>query len=391
MTATPALNPAVAGLAVPPIAAVQQWARGYAGDRGPLIDLAQAVPGYPPHADLLRWLAGAAGDAASAGYGDILGEPALRAAYAEHVSELYGAPVDSGNISITAGCNQAFAAAVMAVAGAGDSVLLLDPFYFNHESLMAMLGINAERIACRAENGFVPTTADIQQAIHPGVRAVVLISPNNPTGAVYPPDLIAAVYDLCRRNDLWLLLDETYRDFLPAAEATPHGLFSRDDWGEQLIQLYSFSKSFCIPGHRLGAITAGVAVVEQIAKIMDNLQICAPRTAQIAITRALPALSEWRAANRREILARAEAFRVTMAAAPQWPIKSIGAYFAYVEHPFADESSRTVSERLTRRNGIATVPGEFFGSGQEKFLRMAFANAGCDTIREIGPRLAALD
>ncbi len=71
----------------------------------------------------------------------------------------------------------------------------------------------------------------------------------------------------------------------------PHGLFSLAGWEETLISLYSFSKSFCIPGHRLGAITAGRTVIEQIAKIMDNLQICAPRAAQGAVAKALPLLA----------------------------------------------------------------------------------------------------
>src|SRR5699024_914230 len=239
------LMPDSSRLTVPPIAAVQAWSRAYTGQAGPLIDLAQAVPGYPPHADLLGWLAQAAADPANAGYGAITGDAQLRAAYADHASARYGADIQSEHTCITAGCNQAFVAAVMTIAGSGDSVVLGDPFYFNHDSSLGMLGIHTERVAGHGANGFVPSLECIQRAVHAGVRAVVLISPNNPSGAVYPPELIAAVYRLCRQRGVWLLMDETYRDFMAAADTVPHALFAEDDWQSHFIQLYSFSKSYC--------------------------------------------------------------------------------------------------------------------------------------------------
>ncbi len=390
MANTPRFNHAVAHLATPPISAVQGWIQAYSGDQGPLIDLAQAVPGYPPHEDLLRWLGESAGSAAHSGYGDIEGDPPLREAYARHVSEVYDAELASNNVHITAGCNQAFVAAVMAIAGGGDSILLPAPFYFNHLSTLTMLGIRPELVECRAENGFVPDPDAIAEALHPRVRAVVLVTPNNPTGAVYPCRVMDDIYEVCRRHGAWLLVDETYRDFLPRVETPPHGLFGRPAWEEGFIQLYSFSKSFSIPGHRLGAITAGEAVVGQVAKIMDNLQICPPRPAQSAIARALPALTEWREANRREIIARAETFEGVMREVPQWEMASIGAYFAYVRHPFENETSEAVAARMARRVGVATVPGEYFGEGQARFLRMAFANVGSEAIHLLGPRLSRL-
>ncbi|WP_204314076.1 hypothetical protein, partial [Klebsiella aerogenes] len=88
------------------------------------------------------------------------------------------------------------------------------------------------------------------------------------------------------------------------------------------------------PGHRLGAVTAGETVVTEIAKIMDNLQICAPRAPQIAVAHALPALSDWRAANRLEIETRAQALRETMSGLGGWKLEAVGAYFAFVRHPF---------------------------------------------------------
>lgn len=386
MTPEPAFNPLVAQLSLPPIPAVQAWARAYDGAHGQLIDLSQAVPGYPPHPDLLGWLAEAAGSPSFAGYGAIEGDMTLRTAYAAHVSEMYGAAVAARNVHATAGCNQAFVAAAIAVAGPGDAVLMTNPCYFNHETTLQMMGIEPRYVDCPAETGFVPRPQDIAAALD-GVRALALVSPNNPTGAVYPPALLGEVLDLCRARGVWLILDETYRDFLPAGAGRPHGLFDVAGWEANLIQLYSFSKSFCIPGHRLGAVTAGEEVVEQIAKVMDNLQICAPRAPQQAVAKGLPALGPWREKNRLEIERRSAAMRAAFDGVEGWALQALGAYFAFVRHPFEDLTSAQVAERLARDLGVVTIPGSYFGRGLDRHLRVAFANVDVDRIGEVAGRL----
>jgi aspartate/methionine/tyrosine aminotransferase len=384
----PIINPLIDKLSAPPIPAVQAWAREYDGAHGPLIDLSQAVPGYPPHPDMLRFLGEAASSVAYAGYGPIEGETVLREAYARHVGNLYGAEIKAGNIHITSGCNQAFIAAIMCVAQSGDTVLATDPFYFNHQSSLEMLGIRSETMLCRAENGFVPDIEDVLAALHKGVRALVLVSPNNPTGAIYPPQLLAQIYAACRDNGTWLLLDETYRDFLSDADQAPHDLFKEVDWPSHLIQLYSFSKSFCIPGHRLGAIVAGAAMVANVAKVMDNLQICAARAPQIAVSRAIEPLQSWRDDNRKEIARRAEALRVSMSNVAGWHVEAVGAYFAFVRHPYDGLSSVAVAEKLAKTTGIITLPGSFFGESQDAFLRFAFANVDVAGIEATAARLS---
>lgn len=385
---TAPLNPAIDALTAPPIPAVQGWARDYDGARGPLLDLAQAVPGYPPPPEMLRWLGEEAARAGATGYGPIEGEEALRENYAAHVSGFYKAPIRAAETHITAGCNQAFVAAVMTVAGAGDAVLMANPCYFNHDSTLAMLGIRTDFVAFTPEDGFVPRVEAIRAALTPQTRALALVSPNNPTGSTYPPALLDAILDLCREAGIWLILDETYRDFALATDR--HQLLSRGEWREGLIQLYSFSKSYCIPGHRLGAIVAGERVIAGIAKVMDNLQICAPRAAQLALARAIEPLAAWRDGNRAEIDRRGDALRATMGAAPTWEIGAMGAYFAYLRHPFADRDSVQVARHLAMEAGVACLPGAFFGAGQDRYLRLAFANADIPTIAALGPRLAAL-
>jgi len=384
----PSFNPLISRLSPPPVPSVLAWAAAYDGTRGPLIDLSQAVPGYPPHPDMLAWLSETAGSRAYTSYGAIEGEAVLRTAYATHMSDLYGTPVTAANIHITSGANQAFMCLAMAIAGSGDTVAMTNPYYFNQETTLSMLGIKSTLIACDPEKSFLPDIEAVKAALVSGIKALVLVTPNNPTGAVYPKTLLREIFDLCRRNGTWLILDETYRDFLPEGTGAPHDLLSIPGWEDNLALTYSFSKSYCIPGHRLGAITAGEAMVDQIAKVMDNLQICAPRAAQAAVAKAIPALASWRSANRAEIAGRADALRDVMSRLPQWGLQAIGAYFAYVRHPFANVRSEIVAEKLARQAGVVCLPGVYFGEGQERYLRFAFANADAPTIRQLDARLA---
>jgi aspartate/methionine/tyrosine aminotransferase len=380
------MNPLLAATAPPPIPEVRAWAARYGG-REPLIDLSQAVPGYPPPATLRARIAEAAGSLDAAAYGAIAGDASLRSRYAEHVSELYGGRVTAEEIAITAGCNQAFVVVAMALAAAGDALILPLPWYFNHKMILDSLGIESIPLPCTAETGFVPSPEAAAALIGPRTRAVVLVSPNNPTGAIYPPATIAGFAELCAERGIALVIDETYRDFRAVA-GRPHDLLADKTWQETLIQLYSFSKAYCIPGHRVGAVVASRRFVAEVTKILDCIQICPPRAPQSALTWAIGALAAWRSENRQMIAARASAFRSAVAAVPGWSVASIGAYFAYVRHPFSGEPAAAVAERLAVELGVICLPASYFGPGQEDFLRLAYANVDTPAIAALTDRLS---
>ncbi|EWY42169.1 aspartate/tyrosine/aromatic aminotransferase [Skermanella stibiiresistens SB22] len=383
------VNPLLLDTSSPPIPLAQGWARRYAGTRGPLIDLAQAVPGYPPHPEILEALAAAASSPLMAGYGAILGDQDLRDRYAAHVGQTFDTAIRPGEVAITSGCNQAFFVAVLALAKAGEAIILPTPWYFNHKMTLDMLGIEARAVPASAEDGFVPDPDRIAAAIDERVRAVVLISPNNPTGAVYPPETLAAIFRVCRERGVALVLDETYRDFLADAGTKPHGLFDDPDWRDTLVELYSFSKSFCIPGHRLGAVIAGEEFLAEFAKVMDCVQICAPRAGQHALAATLEPMTAWREENRREIIGRAAAFRQAAGRLDGWRLDAIGAYFAFLRHPF-DAKAADVAERLAVDRGVLCLPGSYFGPGNEHHLRIAFANADRAAIESLPDRFLNL-
>jgi aspartate/methionine/tyrosine aminotransferase len=381
------LNPLVVGVAAPPIPEARAWAARYDGRHGPLIDLTQAVPGYPAPPELVEKLAEAAGRPESYGYGPITGDLALREAYAGDLNALYGGDVRPDEVAITTGANMGSFAATMLLAKPGDAVMLPVPWYFNHHMNAAILGVDVVPLPCRAEDGFVPDPEAAERLLTDRVKAVLLVSPNNPTGAVYPPEVIARFADLCRRRGIALVLDETYRDFRPADLARPHALLADPAWRDYVIQLYSFSKSYCVPGFRLGAIAASSALLPEITKILDCVQICAARAGQAGLAWAIPALTGWREGNRVLMNDRGAAAEAIFADVPGWRMASRGAYFAYVRHPYPGRTAMEVAEALAVERGIVTLPGSAFGPGQETYLRLAFANVEAARIGEVAGRL----
>ena len=127
----------------------------------------------------------------------------------------------------------------------------------------------------------------------------------------------------------------------------------------------------------------------EIAKVFDTLQICAPRVAQAPIAWAIDGLASWREANRAEIDRRAAAFIAAFEGLNGWRIDSIGSYFAFLRHPFSDRRSAEVVKSLVETSGVLCLPGPYFGPGQERHMRVAFANAGLDALAALRARFAA--
>ena len=226
----------------------------------------------------------------------------------------------------------------------------------------------------------------------PRIKAIVLVTPNNPTGAEYPPDLVAAFAALARENSAMLVLDETYRDFL-SRDGRPHDLFADPSWRDWLVHLYSFSKAFRLTGHRTGALIASPERLAQAEKVLDTVTICPPQLGQKAALWGLRNLTDWLAAERAEILARRAAALAAVAALPGWRVLGCGAYFLYVEHPHP-LASNELAPLLVRELSLLMLPGTMFAppgdAAATRQLRMAFANVSAEGLRTLGDRLATL-
>ncbi|THH38844.1 aminotransferase [Aliishimia ponticola] len=377
-----------------PIVEARKWIDGvtFSADR-PLINVSQAAPVDPPPEPLRQAMADAILTNPDAHlYGPVLGLTPLREALAERTGRIYGGAVTSDQVCITSGCNEAFAAAMTTLCAEGDEVLLPTPWYFNHKMWLDMTGIGA--VPLPTGDDLLPDPVDAAARITDRTRAIVLITPNNPGGVEYPAALLSAFRDLARAKGIALVVDETYRDF-HAAPGAPHDLFRDPDWDDTLIHLYSFSKSYRLTGHRVGAMIASPARLAEAEKFLDTVTICPAQVGQIAALWGMQNLDQWLAGERDEILARRKAIADGFAplAAKGWTLKGLGAYFAYVEHPF-DTPSDVLAQNLVHSAGLLCLPATmFYPSGAPeaaKGLRIAFANLDVDGIGDMYRRLDAL-
>lgn len=378
-------NKIIKGIEAPPIAEAMSWISSVPSNR-PLINLCQAVPSYPPAESLTDEIGRLAKRPETSLYSDILGIAALRQELAQSLSADYQASIAAENIAITAGCNQAFATTMMALAESGDNVILPVPYYFNHHMWLEMLGIQPRYLQAINSGSTTPVAADAAPLIDERTRAIILCSPNNPTGGIYPAKTIEEFHALAKARGIALVVDETYKDFR-ADPAPPHGLFKLKDWGDNFIHLYSFSKVYALTGYRVGSVTAGPAFLAELEKILDCITICAPTISQGAALYGLRSLEDWK--NQKLATAKEKAAALRQAFTHpglSYKLLSVGAFFAYIQHPFSDDA-KTVAKRLAQKHDLLALPGSMFGPGQEQYLRLAFANVEAGVMPDVVARL----
>jgi aspartate/methionine/tyrosine aminotransferase len=286
----------------------------------------------------------------------------------------YGHGPAANEVCLTIGASQAFWLALLVLCRAGDEVIVQLPAYFDHPMALGVLGITPVYAPFDEGCGGLPDPAVIEALITPHTRAILLVTPSNPTGAVIPPAIIDELFELARRQDLALLLDETYNAFLPAG-AQPHALFAKPGWREHFIHIASFGKTFALTGYRAGALIAGPAVIHQALKIQDTMAVCQPRLTQYAIAYGCEQLDGWVAANAAMMQCRHDRF-VEQFSAPGNPFQlaASGTFFAWVRHPWPELSGWVAARRLADEADLICLPGETFGPGMEPYLRLAFGN-----------------
>jgi aminotransferase len=291
-------------------------------------------------------------------------------------------------ITVTCGGTEAMASALLAIVDPGDEVIVFEPFYENY---------GPDAILCGATPVYVPMAVDAEldldrlaAAFSRRTRAIIVCTPNNPTGRVLTRRELEAIAELCRRHDAYAVTDEIYEHIYYEGEHIP--IATLDGMRERTITISGASKTFSVTGWRIGTIVAPAAVSDAIRKVHDFLTVGAPAPLQEAIAVGLDTLGDdyyrslardYRA--RRDLLCRglAEAgFRCTP---PQ------GAYYVLADFAALSElPDDEFAAWLTREIGVAPVPGSSFFSRPERgrrLVRFAFCKTD-DVLREAVRRLA---
>ncbi len=350
-----------------------------------VVSLGQGVPFFGPPEAAVDAAAAALRKPRGYRYSSDAGHPELRQAVAVKLRRENDIEVDwRRNVIATAGANQAFVNALLATTDVGDSVVIVTPHYFNHVMAVQMAGCRPVSVA--ADEGYVPDVEDIAAALRNDTRAVVTISPNNPTGAVYPPEVLRAVNELCADHGVYHISDEPYEYFVyrGARHVSPA---SFDAALEHTISLFSFSKSYGMPGYRIGAMAVPADRYREVIKIQDTIAICPSGPAQAAAAAALQVGSGYP----RRFLSTLEDVRQVFidgtAGLDEVSLPVTDGAFYFLLQLDTDRAAWDIALRLIEDFGVVTIPGEAFDASGP-CLRVAYGNITEGEAREGMARLA---
>jgi len=283
-------------------------------------------------------------------------------------------------VIVTAGGNMAFQHAILAITSPGDEVILPVPFYFNHEMAIQIAGCNPVRVP--TDERYQLDVDAIKAAVTPRTRAIVTVSPNNPTGAVYPEASLRAISRLCQERGVYHISDEVYEYFTygETRHVSP-GAF--DDAHAYTISMFSLSKAYGFAGWRIGYMAYPEALEPAIAKVQDTILVCPPVISQVA---AVAAMEVGPAYCRRHLQPLAEIRDVVAAELRSLePLcvvpRADGAFYCYIRVN-ADVDPMRITERLIREHRVAVIPGTAFGTTEGCYFRIAYGALQKETVAE---------
>ena len=379
----------VRAVSMPPIDALNTYMNRMNAEGGDVISLGQSVPffGPPPQMlDAVREALDSFGPRLHT-YGPDAGIPELRDALAIKLREFNGVSFDPDTqLLVTPGSNQAFMVVMTTILEPGDEVAIASPYYFNHHMAIELSGGTVKEIPLSEENGFQMRMEDVEAALSEKTKAVVIVSPNNPTGTVYRPEEIAAITRELTERGIYVISDDAYEVFCydGARHTSVAGLADSVD---NIITLGSLSKTFGMTGWRIGYIAASGDFCRQALKVQDAMAICAPIISQIAATAALERMPEYPLGMIEELDHRRRTLEWTLEKIPalHWQ-KTDGALFAMVRADVAGRNQELAWELLEHAQ-VLTVPGSAFGKQWEGFLRISYGCSPGDRYEEALSRL----
>ena len=361
----------------PVIPIVAEWVRAHPGT----ISLGQGVVYYGPPVPAEQEVVAFLADPENNKYKPVDGIPALRELLAAKWRAEHGVGVEPARrVVVTAGGNMAFMNAVLGVADPGDEVVLQLPYYFNHEMAVRIAGCTPVFVA--TDDRHQPRPAAIRAAITPRTRAVVTISPNNPTGAVYPEQSLREVNAVCAAAGVYHVHDEAY-EYFTYGGATHFSPASIQGGEPHTICLHSLSKSYGFASWRIGSMLIPTHLYEAVRKIQDTILICPPVISQFAAVGALHAGRSYCAHHLPSLERVRHTFLEQMA-----PLRDLcdvspadGAFYFFLTVHAKSDAMHLV-ERLVREHGVAVMPGTTFGIDDRCTLRVSYGSLQPETAIE---------
>jgi len=353
------------------------------------INLAQGFPNFPAPAEI-KDAAKRAIDADVNQYAITWGSPSLRRALARTYGDLYGLDVDPERmLTVTCGATEAMIAALLAVIDPGDEVIVLEPFYENYGPDAAICGATPVFVPLRYP-GLRLDPEELRRAFTPRTKAIIVNTPNNPTGRVLDRAELELIAGLCLEHDVIAITDEIYEHI--RYEGTHLPLATLDGMAGRTITISGASKTFSVTGWRVGWIVAPAELTAGIRKVHDFLTVGAPAPLQEAVAEALALGRPYFGSLSGAYRARRDILFGALEAAGFDPRLPEGAYYILCDiSGFGFDDDTAFARWLVSEIGVAGVPGSSFFSTPEQgrdLIRFTFCKTD-DVLREAGERLLA--
>ena len=345
------------------------------------ISLGQGVVYYGPPEEVHGELSGFWSNSENHKYKLVQGIPDLLEIITEKLRFENRILQDSSNaVVVTAGGNLAFMNAVLAITDPGDEVILQLPYYFNHEMAVAMAGCKA--VLVNTDENYQLRLDAIANAINSRTRAVVTISPNNPTGAVYPESALRDVNALCRKRGLYHIHDEAYEYF--TYDGVNHfSPGSIDGSADTTISLFSLSKAYGFASWRIGYMVVPEHLLDSVKKIQDTILICPPVVSQYAAIGALRAGKTYPASKRSPIVKMRDLLLQELHGIRSFcTVPPADGAFYFLLRLNTDKGPMELVEDLIRDHGVAVIPGTAFGMQHGCYMRVAYGALEADKANE---------
>ena len=350
------------------------------------ISLGQGVVYYPPPPEAIEFVSKFWQEANNHKYKSVQGIPPLLEAITKKLQTDNNCHVDDEQcIFVTAGSNMGFINTIFAITEPHDEIILLTPYYFNHE--MAIKMANCKPVLVSTDEQYQLDVEAIAGAITPKTKAIVTISPNNPTGVVYPEASLRAVNKLCQENNLYHISDEAYEYF--TYDGTPH--FSPctiENSSNHTISLFSLSKAYGFASWRIGYQLLPSHLLMRMKKVQDTVLICPPVISQYAALGALQAGRDYSAQHLSSIASVRQLYLDELSQISDIATVSSasGAFYFFLKVNSNDDSF-SLAKKLITEHKVATIPGNTFGMETGCYLRVAYGSLSEDVAIEGVKRL----
>ena len=303
-------------------------------------------------------------------YTSARGIPPLQEAICEKLLIRNRYQCSPNNLTVCPGAVTALESTIMVLVESGDEVLLPDPGWHNPKSMVDFLGAKSVPYHLKPENGFLPDVAEIESLITKQTKVIVINTPSNPTGAVFPKATLQAVYALAQKYDLYIISDEVYEDYVFGCE---HISIKSMDTDDRVLSIHGFSKSHAMTGWRLGFVVAPAAISEVITKLQESLVSCASSISQRAAVAALRGSYDAVYAMRDAYQARRDIALDILRKYGLYEYTPNGAFYLMLNVGGLGDNSSQIAKRLLKETKVATAPGTAFGKSMNRHVRVSLA------------------